>query len=168
MKPLWYPSVYFLQDLCKSTKLLILLTYFSFFMVSCFNYLGSSQILNMICKSLQIWPLHAFQPQLPVLDLPASLPYTHSFVPFNSFSFSQTTFRVHPTAFLPQDFFCTIIPKSLLSLQFICHFSRKVFTDFPHLSQGLITSLLFFLSTVFIIRLFLFLRTHGFEPFRKS
>lgn len=122
----------------------------------------------MICKSLQIWPLRAFQPQLPVLDLPASLPYPHSIVPFNSFFFSQTTFRVHPTAFLPQDFLCIIMAKLFLSLQFTCYFFRKVFTDFPHLSQGLTTSLLFFLSTVFIIRLFLFLRQHSFEPFRRS
>ena len=102
----------------------------------------------MTCRSLQIWSLHTFQPQLPMLASTCLSTLSHVTVPFNSFILSQMAFGIYPTAFLPQDASCTVIlshfclAKSFLSLQLTCHFSRKAFTDFPHLSEGLTTSLL--------------------------
>lgn len=63
---------------------------------------------------IQIWPLLAFQPQLPMLPFACLPTLSHITVPFNSFIFSQTAFRVYLTAFLASGLFLHCNTSSVL------------------------------------------------------
>ena len=144
-------------------KCLLLLPCFSLLVASC-NIRDNPKPFVWHISAFRSGPSLPFQPQLPMLAATGSSTLSHTTVPFNSFSFSQSAFRVYQHNFqavarIVITHFAWLIHSSAFDLHIIS--SEKAFLTSPTCHKVLSHHYFFSLFTLFIIVTYLFVRMHS-------